>query len=331
MPLAFVTGSTGFVGQNLIQELGASGWDVVALHRPTSDTRLLERCGVDRVVGDICDLDGMRAAMPPKVDAVFHVAGDTSLWRAQSPDQMRVNVRGTRNVVRAALERRARRFVYTSSAVAFGLHSGRINEQTPVSAARSPINYVRTKAMAEREVRRGISRGLRAVILNPANILGRYDYNNWSRLFQLVQQRRLVGVPDGGGSFCAAAAVARAHLAAVDDGRPGANYLLGGVDMAYVTLVRRVARRLRRQVLPRPVPVKLMSAYARLEETAAPAFGRAPDLTRETVTLLASNIYCDASRAKRELGFECVDIDAMLDETMAWMVDVGLLRSVTKR
>lgn len=330
MPLAFVTGSTGFVGQNLIEALGRDGWDVIAMHRAHSDIAYLAQLGVTLQCGDVTQLDSIRSAMPQRPDVVFHVAGDTSLWRRQRAEQTLVNVRGTRNVVRVALERRARRFVHTSSAVAFGLHSGRINEQTPVSAAKSPIDYVRTKAMAEREVRRGIARGLPGVIINPANILGRYDHNNWSRLFQLVQQRRLPGMPDGGGSFCHANSVAQAHLAAAQQGRIGSNYLLGGEDAAYLTLVKRVAKALGRTVAPRPLPVAVLSAYARLEETLAPVFRREPDLTRETVTLLSSNIYCDTSRAVDELGFECVDMDSMLNDTIEWMLSEGMLKSISR-
>ena len=327
MPLAFVTGSTGFVGLNLVSQLTADGWDVVALHRPSSaNVSVLHDLGVDCVEGDIVNKKAVREAMPANADAVFQVAGDTSLWRRSEEAQTLVNVNGTRHVVAAALERRAKRFVYTSSAVAFGLHSGRITEQTPVSAARSPINYVRTKAQAEREVRRGVKNGLPAVIINPSNILGRYDYNNWSKLFSLIERRRLPGVPDGGGSFCDAMAVARAHVAAAEQGAVGKNYLLGGVDLAYVSLVQAAARKLRRRVVPKPVPARALNAYARLEERVAPLFRRPPDITRDTVTLLSSNLYCDPSRACAELGYEVVPLEQMLDTTIDWMRDEGLLR-----
>ena len=313
MSTALVTGSTGFVGTNLVEHLVGGGWDVIALHRDQSDIRRLQALGVERVVADIRDIESLRSAVPGSLDAIFHVAGDTRLWEASEADQLRINVKGTRNMVRVALEHKARRLVFTSSAVAFGLHSGRVTEQTPVRAAGSAINYVRSKAMAEREIRKGIRRGLDAVILNPANILGPYDRANWSKLFQLIQQRRLFGVPDGGGSFCDAGQVAAAHVAAAERGGLGQNYLLGGVDLAYVRLVRLAARRLGRRVLPRPIPVRVMRGYARAEEAMARLFGRPPDMTRDTVTLLASNLYCSAEKAKRELGFEPVDIETMMD------------------
>ena len=66
MPLAFVTGATGFVGLNLIEALGRDGWDVVALHRSSSDVSELLHRGVERREGDITDLDAVRSAMPER-------------------------------------------------------------------------------------------------------------------------------------------------------------------------------------------------------------------------------------------------------------------------
>ena len=133
-------------------------------------------------------------------------------------------------------------------------------------------------------------------------------------------------MPDGGGSFCDAMAVARAHVAAAEQGAVGKNYLLGGVDLAYVSLVQAAARKLRRRVVPKPVPARALNAYARLEERVAPLFRRPPDITRDTVTLLSSNLYCDPSRACAELGYEVVPLEQMLDTTIDWMRDEGLLR-----
>lgn len=116
---AFVTGSTGFVGINLIRELTASGWEVTALHRRGADLRYLRELPVSLVTGDVTDAASLRSAMPREVDAVFHVAGDTTLWRRQRQRQTEVNVGGTRNVAAVALEREARRLVHTSSIAAF--------------------------------------------------------------------------------------------------------------------------------------------------------------------------------------------------------------------
>ncbi len=317
---AFVTGATGFVGLNLTEELLAQGWRVVALHRAQSDLSALSRfAAVERVVGDINEARGLHKLIPRNVDCVFHVAGNTSLWSRAQVEQLKVNVRGTRNLVRAALESKARRFVHTSSIVAYGLHAGTVSEDTPTRGSNSPIGYVRSKALAEREVRRGLAAGLRAVIINPSNIIGAYDTHSWSRIFRLVQRRRLPAVAPGGGSFCHAREVARAMIAAAERGRIGENYLLGGAQASYLGLAREVAALLgvrRRMVAAHPV---LLDAYARLEEWVAPLFGREPDFTRDAVALLSQNLYCESTKAQRELGYQPQSLRKMLIDCRDWM------------
>ncbi|MFT4046092.1 MAG: NAD-dependent epimerase/dehydratase family protein [Solimonas sp.] len=324
---AFVTGATGFVGLNLIDELHRRGWEIIALHRSSSDVAPLARYPrLRRAFGDVTDHRTLRGVIPAGIDCVFHVAGNTSMWSRTHIEQIKVNVRGTRNMVRAALEARVRRFVHTSSIVAYGVHGGTITEDTPTRGSTATINYVRSKALAEREVRKGISAGLPAVIINPSNIIGPYDTATWSRLFRLVQQHRVPAMPAGGGSFCHVREVAKAHVAAAERGQIGANYLLGGAQASYVGLVREIARLLgvRRRPLRLPTPVLL--GYATIEEWAAPLFGREPDITRDAVALLAENLYCSSRRAQQELGYRPQTLESMLRDCRDWLYEAGLLK-----
>src|ERR671918_1216937 len=230
MRRAFVTGGTGFVGLNLIEQLTAAGWRVTALHRRTSDLGEIRRFAVDLVEGDLTVPESLRGAIPQSVDAVFHLAADTSVWARHDERQRRINQGGTRNLVEAALVSGARRLVHTSTWNVYGLEQGEISETSPQLGATSWINYNRTKLLAEEEVRAGIARGLAAVIINPAHVLGRYDWRGWARLIIAAHERWLPGVPPGAGTFCHAEAVARAQIAAAERGRIGQNYLLGGSD-----------------------------------------------------------------------------------------------------
>lgn len=324
---AFVTGATGFVGLNLVRELVEQGWRVTAMHRASSDVSVLSRFPADRAVGDVTRFDTVRAAMPERVDAVFHVAGNTSLWGKASAEQDAVNIDGTRNVVRVALEKGAARFVHTSSIVAYGLHGGLITEETPTGGASARINYVRSKALAEREVRQGIAKGLKAVIVNPSNIIGCYDTQNWSRMFLLVAEKRLPGVPPGGGSFCHARAVARAHIVAAEKGRIGANYLLGGAEASYRRLVQQMAEIVGYRARFVALPPRLLALYAHAEEWLAAIFGREPDVTADAVTLLSRNIYCSSKRAVQELDYRPEPLEAMLRDCYEWLCSAGLLKA----
>ncbi|WP_293371958.1 SDR family oxidoreductase [Nevskia sp.] len=328
---AFVTGASGFVGLNLCEELLAQGWRVIAMHRASVDHRPLASLAVERVIGDVTDYRALHAAMPAQVDAVFHVAGNTSLWSRHRAEQLKVNVKGTRNVVKAALESGAQRLIHTSSLVAYGLHGGTVTEDTPPRGLGSTINYVRSKALAEREVRAGISKGLDAVILNPGHVIGRHDLRNWSRVFRMVESGQLPAVPAGGGSFCHVRSVVRAHVAAVDRGRSGANYVMGGADSSYVGLVRAVAKL--RGDRPRllPLPVAALKALARLDELISPLLRREPDLTRDAIELLSTNIYCRNTRAVAELGYEPKPLAEILDDCHRWLIESGRLKPAKPR
>lgn len=195
---AFVTGATGFVGINLVRHLVSQGWQVTALHRAQSDRSPLANLDVAWVQGDVTDLRSWSQPLPDGVDAVFHAAGNTRLWARARAEQLKVQVKGTRNIVKAAIEARSGRLIHLSSLAAFGLHGGMISEETPPRGSRSPVHYIRSMALAERELARARSAGLPTVIFNPGHLLGPYDTHNWSRIFRLIRQRRVPAMPPGG-------------------------------------------------------------------------------------------------------------------------------------
>ena len=235
---AFVTGGTGFLGRHIVEQLTSLGWHVVAMHRPDSDVRHLVECGAELCVGSITDAKSVRRAMPASCDAVFHVAGDMSLWSGGNAEQTRINVMGTRIVAEAAVEKEAKRFVHTSSVSAWG--EQRVvpfDEPAKSTARRSRVNYERTKYLGELGIDKMITHGLRAVILNPGAIVGRYDRTGWARMIRLVHAEKLPGDPTRRDDLAHANQVARAHIAAVDHARPGERYLLGGADASFVEAV----------------------------------------------------------------------------------------------
>jgi dihydroflavonol-4-reductase len=322
MRTAFVTGGAGFLGQNLVEELVQSDFDVVVFDRASPDVMLSER-SVSFVQGDLTDASACERAMPQGVDAVFHVAGDTTHWRSGDALQTMVNVDGTRAVAAAAIHRGAGRFILTSSIAAFGFQPERITEETTSSALDSSINYFRSKRLAEIEVLQAVGRGLDAVILNPANIIGRYDASGWSRFFRLIDEGRLPGVPPGSGSFCHAREVARAHVAAFERGRSGHHYLLGGVDATFLEVVQRIGALLDRPAPKRPIPAFVSKAAGRLALWGSYLTRREPDLTPEKAALLSSDLLCSSVKAEKELAYRPVALEVMLKDCHRWLREEG--------
>ena len=326
---AYVTGSNGFLGVNLVEQLGLQGWRVLALHRATSNTKYLmqvaAKFAVDFVEGDINDSASLARTLPQGVDTVFHVAGSTSVWSKKNAEQDRINIDGTRNVVEAALNAGAKRLVHTSSISIWGMLNGTVDETTVPVGNVSPVNYQRSKYAAEETVQTGIARGLDAVIVNPAGIIGPYDTTGYARLFRMVAAGKLPGVPPGSLSFCHVREVAKAHIAAAERGRTGERYLLGGADASFLELVRIIGELAGKAVPEKPTGAFLLKLVGAAGDLVASFTGKPPNMSSEAAALVTRSLFCDCSKAKRELGFQPVPLRVMAEECYRWLKQEGLL------
>jgi nucleoside-diphosphate-sugar epimerase len=324
---AFVTGATGFLGLNLVQHLTELGWKVIALHRARSNLAYLQRFPVRLAEGDIEDPASLERALPDGVDIVFHVATDVSFWSRNNGRQTRTNVDGTRNVVAAALRRGVKKLIHTSTTSVYGFPTEPFDETAPHLGKHSWFNYMRTKTLAEDEVRHGIAHGLDAVLLNPANVIGPFDFNNWSRLIRPAAAGKLSRVPPGRASFCHGAEVARAHVAAVEHGRNGENYILGGADATYAEVVQIIGDLLQRQVYVRSVPPIVLQAAGRVLSWTSWLTRKEPLVTPESAAFLSASLLCRSDKAIRELDYRPVPLRTMLEDCHRWLVAEGLLKA----
>jgi dihydroflavonol-4-reductase len=322
---AFVTGGTGFVGINIVDALLADGWSVTALHRATADVGELTERGVALAAGDITDPASLKAAIPKDVNAVFHAAASLSMWSRKNAEQEAINVGGTKNVVEAALAAGAKKFIHTSSVSVYGLQTGRIDETAEKQGRTSWLGYQRTKYLAEEQVLAGIERGLPAVIMNPCSIIGAHDKTGWARIIRMIAADALPGVPPGSCSFAPVRAVAAAHVAAVDKGRVGENYLLGGVDDSYLSFVRIAGEQLGRKVSDTPMAPWKLRLFGRILAGVAAITGKEPRVTPEGAALASRNLFADSSKAERELGYKTVTLEAMVRESIDWLRGEGLI------
>ena len=325
MPVAFVTGGTGFLGLNLIEQLLTENWEIVALHRPAANLKHLHEKDIQLVEGSITELDSLNTIFPEKVDAVFHVAGNTNMWSRRNHIQTRDNVEGTQNMVATALKRQARRFIHTSSIAAYGHHQQRIDEKTQSNAIHSPMNYHRTKYLAELEVRKGIEKGLDALMINPVNIIGPNDYRNWSQLFIMIDRQKLPGVPQATQTFGHVREVAKAHITAFHQGKKGENYILGGVETDFLILAQEIGDILGKQTPKRTTPAWILKLLGRVSLWGSYITGKEPDITPEKAILTTSQMLCNSQKAESELDYHSVTLMSMLNDCYQWMLSEGLI------
>src|SRR5471030_2796776 len=317
---AFVTGGTGFVGLNMVKELMIRGWDVTALHRPSSDLKLLKRFRPKLAVGALTDPAALLAAIPEGTDTVFHVAGNTNMWRGGNAEQTRDNVEGTRNVVDAARAKGVRRLIVTSSISAYGMVSGEIDEQTPSLAANSNVNYQKTKWEAQEIALAAVPKGLEVVVMQPGAIMGPYDIGTWSRLFLMVRDDKLPGVPASMLTFTHVREVVAAHIAAADRGQNGGQYLLGGENKSMLELVREIAVLVGKPAPTKVMPTGMLRIVAALGDLASRFTGKQPPITPEMAQTISKSVSTTSAKATRELGYRVVPLKDMVKDCYDWMV-----------
>jgi dihydroflavonol-4-reductase len=136
----------------------------------------------------------------------------------------------------------------------------------------------------------------------------------------------LPAVPPGGGSFCHAAAVARAHVAAVEKGRTGENYILGGANASYRDVVRALGGIMGRELRARTVPGSLLRIAGQSMGLVSRLTGREPFVTPDSAAYLSANLVCRSDKAVRELNYAPTTLHEMLEDSYRWLVAEGLLK-----
>src|SRR6202795_2660854 len=255
--LAFVTGATGFLGSHVARVLAECGAQLRLLVRPTSDLRNDDDLkNADRVEGDLRDAASIERALSG-CDVAFHVAADYRLW-VRDPDEMyRSNVEGTRSLLEAARKQGVRRVVYTSSVATMGFTSNQAwtgegarprtstvaDEESPVSLADMIGHYKRSKFMAEQVAVDAARSGVDVVIVNPTTPVGERDIKPTptGRIVLDFVKRKFPVYVETGLNLVDATECARGHVQALEKGRAGERYILGGENLTLKQILDRLA------------------------------------------------------------------------------------------
>ena len=294
-------------------------WDVTVLTRDPARAADFRARGVKIVVGDVT-VPRFREAMS-RADVVFHIAGWLELGIRDAARMFEVNLTGTGNVLSMARKENVGRVVYTSTA---GVIAGATTDRpaTESSPVRVALNdpYVRSKVQAHELAMKEMNAGLPLTIVLPAAVFGPHDTGQLGRSLALIARGKLPRLPKGFGTntWTHSADIAEGHFLAATVGRPGQQYLLGDRVLPMVDFYRKAAEAVG---VPPPtvsVPMGIAQIAARFSEAGAWFAGRTPLLSRSALNLAAVDLVVDASKARRELGWNPPPLDSRIRETMDW-------------
>lgn len=315
----FLTGGTGFIGGAVAGALRQRGDEVVALVRTPSKAAELERLGCTEVAGDLGDIDAIERGMTG-ADAVIHGAAmyEVGIPASQRPAMDEANIRGTERVLGTALRLGIPRALYVSTIGVFGnTHGQVVDEDGPLGSGETSY-YERTKVEAHRIAKRLQGEGLPLVIVQPGGVYGPDDHSQIGTLMRQFVAGKLPAkaMTSLGINFVHRDDVVAGILLALDKGRPGDAYILGGeictVDDFIATLARVTGRRPPRFTMP----TLMLKLSAPLGPVLAPRLGFPPNL-RELITASDHVTYwAKDDKAKAELGYAPRGLEAGLRDTL---------------
>jgi dihydroflavonol-4-reductase len=321
---AFVTGSTGFLGSHVARVLSQQGADLRLLVRKDSDSRNIEGLKAERVIGDLREPESFKTALAG-CEAVFHVAADYRIW-VRDPEQMYAsNVEGTRAILAAACNQGVRRVVYTSSVATMGFRTDGqpATENSPVVLADMIGHYKRSKFVAEQlALECGCAgKGTEVVVVNPTTPVGAQDIKPTptGRIVVDFLKRKFPAYVDTGLNLVDVEECARGHVAALEKGRSGERYILGGENLTLKQILDKLAAI---TGLPSPkveVPYFVALLAGVFDEAVTGRMrGREPRATVEAVRMSRKRMFASSAKAERELGWRVLPVDGALRAAVNW-------------
>lgn len=322
MTRAFVTGGSGFIGANLVQALNERGIEARVLMRPTSSPEALHDLSYETAHGDILDDVEELARKMEGCDWVFHVAAIADYWRQKRERLYRVNVEGTRNVLKAAQQAGVRRFVFTSSLAAMGLPEEpeqALTEHDVFDLPPESFPYGHSKALAEQVVKDAWGRDFETVIVNPTIVLGPRDVNQISGSIILEAAGGLLRFrAPGGVNYVDVADVAAGHIAAAEKGQPGERYILGGHNLSHDESIPIIFEVVGRKPPRLTIPAWILPPVAWVVGIGRSVVGNLIPYDENQVRLLSAHVYADTRKAREELDLPQTPFKTTVQRTYNW-------------
>lgn len=333
MPRALVTGGTGFIGSNIALRLVEKRWEVRILARQGANLSLLEGGPFEFATGDVLSPETLPAAMQG-IDVVFHAAGVVDYWRQGVERMLEVNIRGTRNVMEAALNARIERVVHISSTAALGIHPNVVVDETfTFNVKPERFIYGHSKHQAEQIVYELIQAGLPVVIVNPTTVIGPRDIRKVSSgvVVEVVKHCVPPLIPPGGINVVPICDAAQGAIEAVLKGEIGERYILGGDNMTHLQLYRTIADVVGCGMKLKAMPKWQVSLIAGLTDMLQPQTSGPVPLTGDRLRLEAQFFYYDTTKARSIFSLPHTPLRVTIGRAYEWYEAMGEFEGVIEK
>ena len=328
MSIALITGGSGHVGSNLVRKLTEKGYKIRTIDFD-GDHRAFEGFDVELVKGDITDYTSLQEVFKD-VDVVFHTAAMINLDRRYREAIEFVNIEGTRNVCEVALEKSVKKLVHFSSVDAFyrfPIDEPLLEDRELIDDA-SGMPYDYSKAEGQRIVIEFCNKGLDASIIHPTSIVGPNDFKPGLPMQAFVDMAngKTKLMPDWGYNFIDVRDLCDAAISAVENGKTGQNYIIGGEYHSYLYIAELMGKQVGRKVVYGKLP-EFITYLAIPFEYIKSLINKKPRLiTLDSIhTAQTGNKVVPSTLAREELGHNPRPIEETIFDTVEFFQKRGLV------
>ena len=323
----FVTGATGFIGTKLVNALLAKGHSVHALSRAASNREGLMHERVRLVQGDLLDRDSLRKGMEG-CSQVFHLAAYAKNWSRDPSVFFRQNVDGMTNVLDAARDAGIKRVVFTSTIVVFGPRPAGVigDESMPRITPKYFTEYEESKAVAERKALEYVKKGHPIVIVNPTRVYGPgklTEGNSVSLMIDMYDRGKVPVLLNNGvnvGNYVFVDDLVRGHILAMERGKIGERYILGGENASLKRIFELVDEASGKKHFQFSLPPSIAMLYGSLEKKRAEWLRMYPQITPGWVETFLQDWAYTCAKAERELGYTITPLKDGIRLTYDWLM-----------
>lgn len=322
-----ITGASGFIGTAVTRAVIAHGDEVRVLLRPNSNLKNLEGLPVETIQGDLQDPQSLKNAIRG-CDGLYHVAAHYALWDRDPATFYKINVEGTKNLLRVAGEAGLKRIVYTSTIGAIGLpnRGGLGNESLFPTLTQLSGDYKRSKFLAEKEVLKMAQEGLPVIIVNPTAPVGERDVKPTptGQIIVDFMRGRMFAYIETGMNLVDVDDVAIGHVRAMERGRVGERYILGHQNLTLKELCQMLSRL---TGVPSPrlrLPWRMVLPLAHVNQWIANFLThRPPRIPLEGVRMAKYQMHYDCTKARQELDLPQTPVETALKKATQWFRQHG--------
>ncbi len=318
-----ITGTGGFIASNLALKLAENPGVQIRGVFHTKLNPVLQKPNIELLQGNILDKKFLEKAMHG-CEKIFHVAALANNWSPNSNDFYEVNVTGTENILQMGLREGIHKIVVTSTAGTIGpsINGSPVNEEQNSTLFG---HYEKSKKMAEEKISDYLDKGMELVIVNPTRVFGPGEMSKSNAVTKIIQkyiEKKWKFIPGNGdhiGNYSFVEDVVNGHILAMEKGKTGNRYILGGHNLSFTEFISIVSEVSGIKNKLAAIPMGVIGLFGLVEDVGAFLFHREPQITYSWVKKYKANWTTSTKKAENELGYTITPIYEAIEKTVNWL------------